>query len=109
MAVFVTSDTHFGDHRTLSIHRRPFPAVAAIDAELAARWNAAVQKDGTKPSSAIGAALPRPIAVDADQSLDQLLNSNGQLPHADSGGVKDGICDGGVHANNAELADALDA
>ena len=43
MAVFFTSDTHFGDHRTLNIHRRPFASVAEMDAELEARWNAAVQ------------------------------------------------------------------
>jgi len=42
MAVFFTSDTHFGDPRGLVIDRRPFASVAAMDAELIARWNAAV-------------------------------------------------------------------
>jgi calcineurin-like phosphoesterase family protein len=42
MAVLFTSDTHFGDHRTLNIHRRPFADVAAMDAALVAAWNAAV-------------------------------------------------------------------
>ena len=45
MAVFLTSDTHFGDHRTLNIHRRPFADTAAMDAEMEARWNAAVGPD----------------------------------------------------------------
>jgi calcineurin-like phosphoesterase family protein len=42
MALFFTSDTHFGDHRTLNIHKRPFASVAEMDAELIGRWNAAV-------------------------------------------------------------------
>ncbi|MFN3945092.1 MAG: metallophosphoesterase family protein [Allosphingosinicella sp.] len=42
MRVFFTSDTHFGDHRTLNIGRRPFASVAEMDAALVARWNAAV-------------------------------------------------------------------
>jgi calcineurin-like phosphoesterase family protein len=45
MAVFFTSDTHFGDHRTLNIHKRPFANVQAMDAELQARWNAAIGAD----------------------------------------------------------------
>ncbi|HEX8257209.1 MAG TPA: metallophosphoesterase family protein [Allosphingosinicella sp.] len=45
MAVLFTSDTHFGDHRTLNIHRRPFADVAAMDAALVAGWNAAVALD----------------------------------------------------------------
>ncbi len=42
MPVFFTSDTHFGDHRTLNIHKRPFASVAEMDALLVERWNAAV-------------------------------------------------------------------
>jgi calcineurin-like phosphoesterase family protein len=42
MALFFTADTHFGDHRTLNIHRRPFPTVAEMDEQLVARWNAVV-------------------------------------------------------------------
>ncbi|HWH17469.1 MAG TPA: metallophosphoesterase family protein [Allosphingosinicella sp.] len=42
MAVFFTSDTHFGDHRALNIHKRPFASVAEMDAILLARWNEAV-------------------------------------------------------------------
>ena len=42
MTVFFTSDTHFGDHRTLNIGERPFGSVAEMDAALVANWNAAV-------------------------------------------------------------------
>lgn len=45
MAIFFTSDTHFGDHRTLNIHRRPFANAAAMDEALIARWNAVVGAD----------------------------------------------------------------
>jgi calcineurin-like phosphoesterase family protein len=42
MAIFFTSDSHFGDHRTLNIWKRPFGSVAEMDARLTAEWNAAV-------------------------------------------------------------------
>lgn len=42
MASFFTSDTHFGDHRTLNLYPRPFASVAEMDAELIRRWNAVV-------------------------------------------------------------------
>lgn len=42
MTVFFTADTHFGDHRTINIWRRPFADTAAMDACLIARWNAVV-------------------------------------------------------------------
>ena len=42
MTVFFTADTHFGDHRTINISRRPFGSAAAMDEALVARWNAAV-------------------------------------------------------------------
>jgi calcineurin-like phosphoesterase family protein len=31
MAIFFTADAHFGDHRTINIHPRPFASVAAMD------------------------------------------------------------------------------
>jgi calcineurin-like phosphoesterase family protein len=43
MTLFFTADTHFGDHRTINIWRRPFGSVAEMDALLIARWNAVVQ------------------------------------------------------------------
>ena len=45
MATFFTSDTHFGDHRALRFDHRPFPDLAAHDAQLVARWNAVVGGD----------------------------------------------------------------
>ena len=45
MARFFTSDTHFGDHRTLNIHKRPFASTAQMDAALVERWNALVAPD----------------------------------------------------------------
>ncbi len=45
MSLFFTADTHFGDHRTINIQRRPFASVAAMDDILVANWNAAVGPD----------------------------------------------------------------
>jgi calcineurin-like phosphoesterase family protein len=42
VTIFFTSDTHFGDHRTLNIHKRPFSSVAEMDEALIAGWNALV-------------------------------------------------------------------
>ncbi len=42
MTVLFTADTHFGDHRTINIQKRPFGSVAEMDAVLIARWNAVV-------------------------------------------------------------------
>lgn len=67
MAVLFTSDTHFGDHRTLNIHRRPFVSAAEMDAVLVERWNAAVAPgdevwhlgDFARTSKIAAAVLPR--------------------------------------------------
>ena len=40
MAIFFTSDTHFGDHRVLNLYPRPFGSVGEMDAGLIDRWNA---------------------------------------------------------------------
>jgi calcineurin-like phosphoesterase family protein len=45
VTLFFTSDTHFGDHRTLNIHKRPFGSVAEMDAALLERWNAVVGEE----------------------------------------------------------------
>jgi calcineurin-like phosphoesterase family protein len=39
MVTYFTSDTHFGDHRTLNLYPRPFGSVGEMDAELIRRWN----------------------------------------------------------------------
>ena len=45
MAVFFTSDTHFGDHRVLNLYPRPFGSVAEMDAALVERWNGVVRPE----------------------------------------------------------------
>lgn len=45
MALFFTADTHFADHRTINIHRRPFSSVSEMDEALVQGWNAVVGKD----------------------------------------------------------------
>jgi calcineurin-like phosphoesterase family protein len=45
MAIFFTSDTHFGDHRVMNLYPRPFAGVAEMDAALTANWNAVVGTD----------------------------------------------------------------
>lgn len=42
MAVYFTSDTHFGHAAILGLSRRPFRSVADMDAALIAKWNAVV-------------------------------------------------------------------
>jgi calcineurin-like phosphoesterase family protein len=42
MALFFTSDTHFGHGGSLGLFRRPFASVKEMDAALVARWNATV-------------------------------------------------------------------
>lgn len=43
MSTYLTADTHFGDHRTINIHRRPFSSAGDMDAHLIERWNATVR------------------------------------------------------------------
>ena len=47
MTVFFTADTHFGDHRTLNISKRPFASAAEMDEALVANWNAVVGPEDT--------------------------------------------------------------
>jgi calcineurin-like phosphoesterase family protein len=42
MTLFFTADTHFGDHRTINIHRRPFATAQEMDEAIVANWNAVV-------------------------------------------------------------------
>lgn len=42
MTIFFTGDTHWGDHRTLNIGKRPFASVAEMDEALVMSWNAVV-------------------------------------------------------------------
>ena len=45
MAVFFTSDTHFGHGGALGLYRRPFASVPAMNAAIVERWNATVGPD----------------------------------------------------------------
>jgi calcineurin-like phosphoesterase family protein len=45
MTVFFTADTHFGDHRTINIWKRPFANTAEMDALILDGWNATVTPD----------------------------------------------------------------
>lgn len=45
MAIFFTSDTHFGDPRVLRIDRRPFGTIAEHDEALIANWNETVSPE----------------------------------------------------------------
>jgi len=45
MAIFFTSDTHFGHGGALGLYRRPFASVPAMNEGLVARWNETVGPD----------------------------------------------------------------
>ena len=45
MRTFFTADTHFGHANIIRLTSRPFPDVETMDAEMVARWNAAVGRD----------------------------------------------------------------
>ena len=47
MAIFFTSDTHFGHGGALGLYRRPFASVAAMNEALVARWNQTVGPEDT--------------------------------------------------------------
>jgi calcineurin-like phosphoesterase family protein len=45
VAVFFTSDTHFGDAQRIRVDKRPFASITEHDAALIERWNALVGPD----------------------------------------------------------------
>jgi calcineurin-like phosphoesterase family protein len=45
MAIFFTSDTHFGHSGALGLYRRPFASVPAMNEGLVERWNETVGPD----------------------------------------------------------------
>jgi calcineurin-like phosphoesterase family protein len=47
MAIFFTSDTHFGHGGARALYRRPFDSIAAMDEAMVARWNAVVAPTDT--------------------------------------------------------------
>jgi calcineurin-like phosphoesterase family protein len=45
VAIFFTSDTHFGDHRVLNLYPRPFKDLSEMEEILVQRWNAACRPE----------------------------------------------------------------
>jgi calcineurin-like phosphoesterase family protein len=65
VAVFFTSDQHFGDHRRLFIDRRPFGSVEEMDRAMAERWNATVGARDTVWHLGDLTSLRNPERIDA--------------------------------------------
>jgi calcineurin-like phosphoesterase family protein len=84
MAVFFTSDTHFGHAGTLGLFGRPFASVAAMDDALVARWNAVVGADDEVwllGDFALGPGLKRAAALlDALAGRKHLVAGNNDPP-----------------------------
>ncbi len=84
MALFFTSDTHFGDPRALRFDHRPFPDLDAHDAALVERWNATVCPHDTVWHLGDFALGPPPERVrallDALQGEKHLITGNNDGP-----------------------------
>jgi calcineurin-like phosphoesterase family protein len=63
MAIFFTSDTHFGHGGALGLYRRPFASVAAMNQALVERWNEAVGPDDVVWHLGDFAIRQRPVVV----------------------------------------------
>jgi calcineurin-like phosphoesterase family protein len=63
MAVFFTSDTHFGHGGALGLYRRPFASVAAMNEAIIARWNERVRPGDEVWHLGDFAIRPKPAAV----------------------------------------------
>ena len=73
MAVFFTSDTHFGHGGALGLYRRPFASVAAMNEALVERWNETVGPEDTVWHLGDFAIRQRPTVV-----ADLLARLNGR-------------------------------
>ena len=73
MAVFFTSDTHFGHGGALGLYQRPFASVAAMNEALVERWNETVGPEDTAWHLGDFAIRQRPTAV-----ADLLARLNGR-------------------------------
>jgi len=73
MTIFFTADTHFGHGGTLALYRRPFASVAAMDAAMVERWNAAV-----RPADDVWHLGDFVIRPSADRVADLLHRLHGQ-------------------------------
>lgn len=87
MTVFFTADTHFGDHRTINIRRRPFANVAGMDAAMIARWNAIVRPDDVVWHLGDFARRPADVAglLAALNGTKHLIRGNNDTVEADAG------------------------
>jgi len=65
MAIFFTSDTHFGHGGALGLYQRSFPSVVAMNEAIVERWNATVGPD-------VFARFSRPTARVFEQLLGRL-------------------------------------
>jgi calcineurin-like phosphoesterase family protein len=63
MAIFFTSDTHFGHGGALGLYRRPFRSVAAMNEAVVERWNETVGPDDEIWHLGDFAIRQRPAAV----------------------------------------------
>jgi calcineurin-like phosphoesterase family protein len=84
MAVWFTADTHFGHAGALSLYRRPFGSIAAMNAAMISRWNATVGCDddvwhlgdfALRTSAAAAAILLRQL-----HGRKHLVTGNNDLP-----------------------------
>jgi hypothetical protein len=73
MAIFFTSDTHFGHAGALALYRRPFASVAAMDEGLVERWNEAVA-----PADEVWHLGDFAIRQSAERAADLLARLNGR-------------------------------
>jgi calcineurin-like phosphoesterase family protein len=89
MALFFTADTHFGDHRTINIHRRPFASVSEMDEALVQAWNAVVGENDEVWH--LGDVARRASDVPA---LLTLLNGTKHLVRGNNDAVATGEADG---------------
>jgi calcineurin-like phosphoesterase family protein len=84
MAVFFTSDTHFGHAGTLGLFGRPFASVRAMDDALVTRWNATVGADDEVwllGDFALGPGLKRAASLlDALAGRKHLIAGNNDPP-----------------------------
>jgi calcineurin-like phosphoesterase family protein len=88
MAVFFTSDTHFGHGGALGLYRRPFASVAAMSLAMVERWNQTVGPDDVVwhlGDFAIGQPPPVVAGLLARLSGDKHLIAGNNDPAATTG------------------------
>jgi calcineurin-like phosphoesterase family protein len=93
MALFFTSDTHFGHGGALGLFRRPFGSVAAMDAALVRAWNEtvgggdevwhlgdfAIRQSGARTAELLGMLQGRKRLVRGNNDSDETASLPGWL------------------------------